>query len=61
MEKWQYEMLQDQLIRKAKDNPYGKNGNYKYEEGYKQGILAAKSILSDFYHRYYENGGVKDE
>lgn len=41
MEKWQYEMLQDQLSRKAENNPYGKNGNFKYEEGYKKGILAA--------------------
>lgn len=54
MEKWQYEMLHDQFSRKAENNPYGKNGNFKYEEGYKQGILAAKSILSDFYHRHYE-------
>lgn len=54
MEKWQYEMLQDQLSRKSENNPYGKNGNFKYEEGYKKGILAAKSILSDFYHRHCE-------
>lgn len=39
MEKWQYEMLQDQFSRKAENNPYGKNGNFKYEEGYKQGLL----------------------
>ena len=50
MTKWQYEMLQDLLTRKAENNPYGRSGNFKYEEGYKQGILAAKSILSDFYH-----------
>lgn len=54
MEKWQYQMLQDQLTRKAKNNPCGKSGSFKREEGYKEGILAAKSILSDFYHRYCE-------
>lgn len=59
MEKWQYEMLQDQLSRKAENNPYGKNGNFKYEEGYKKGILAAKSILSDFHHRHCEEGNKK--
>lgn len=51
MTRWQYEDLQEQLSRKMRGNPYGKNGNYKYEEGYKQGILAAKSVLSNFYHR----------
>lgn len=54
MERDQYEKLQKQLSEKLKNNPYGKNGNFKYEEGYKQGILVAKSILSDFYHRYCE-------
>ena len=54
MTNWQYEMLQDLLTRKAENNPYGRSGNFKYEEGYKQGILAAKSILSDFYHRQFE-------
>ena len=54
MERDQYEKLQEQLSEKLKNNPYGKNGNFKYKEGYKQGILAAKSILSDFYHRYCE-------
>lgn len=54
MEKWQYEMLQEQLSHKMRDNPYGKNGNFKYEEGYKEGILAAKSILASFYHRFCE-------
>lgn len=54
MTRWQYEDLQEQLSRKMRDNPYGKNGNYKYEEGYKQGILAAKSVLSNFYHRLEE-------
>lgn len=42
MTKWQYEMLQDLLTRKAENNPYGRSGNFKYEEGYKQGILAEK-------------------
>lgn len=54
MDRWQYKMLQDQLSKNAKNNPYRKNGSFKYEEGYKQGILASKSILSDFYHRYCE-------
>ena len=58
MTKWQYEMLQDQLTRKAENNPYRRNGCSKYDESYKQGILAAKSILSEFYHRHLE--GTED-
>ena len=54
MTRRQYEDLQEQLSRKMRDNPYGRNGSYKYEEGYKQGVLAAKSILSKFYHRSEE-------
>ena len=54
MTRRQYEDLQEQLSRKMRDNPYGKNGSYKYEEGYKQGILAAKNVLSNFYHQFEE-------
>lgn len=54
MTKEQYEMLQKKLSQKADNNPYGKRGLFKYEEGYRKGILAAKSIVSSFYHEYYE-------
>lgn len=39
MTRWQYEDLQEQLSRKMRNNPYGKNGNYKYEEGYKHKVF----------------------
>ena len=46
MTRWQYEDLQEQLSRKMRDNPYGKNGNYKYEEGYKQGRLRTRFAIT---------------
>ena len=51
MERWEYEALQDALTKKSENNPYGRTGNFKREDGYKEGILAAKSILHSFYER----------
>lgn len=49
MKQWEYEALQDALTKKSENNPYGRTGNFKREDGYKEGILAAKSILHSFY------------
>ena len=49
MTAWEYEALQALLSLKAKKNPYTLTGNNKRAEGYKDGILAAKSILHSFY------------
>lgn len=49
MKEWEYSHLQNRLSKKLKDNPYSRTGCSKYETGYKEGILAAKSILSDFH------------
>jgi hypothetical protein len=51
MKQWEYEVLQDALTKKSENNPYGRTGNFKHEYGYKEGILAAKSILHSFYER----------
>ena len=50
MDRCEYEYLQERLSRKMHNNPYGRTGNFKREDGYKEGILAAKSILSEYYH-----------
>ena len=50
MDEKSYKDLQDRLSNKAENNPYKYTGCYKYEAGYKEGIAAAKSILSEFYH-----------
>ena len=50
MTPFEYENLQEQLSKKLKNNPYSHTGCTKYETGYKEGILAAKGILSAFYH-----------
>ncbi len=47
----EYEALQAALTKKSENNPYGRTGNFKREDGYKEGILAAKSILHSFYQR----------
>ncbi len=47
----EYRWLQRTLSKKLKDNPYGSKALFKYEEGYKEGILTAKSILSSFYKK----------
>lgn len=46
-----YKYLQEQLSKKSRNNPYKHTGCFNYETGYKEGIAAAKSILSEFYHR----------
>lgn len=51
MKQWEYEALQDALTKKSENTPYGRTGNFKREDGYKEGILAAKSILHSFYQR----------
>lgn len=51
-----YEILQEWLDRKAKNNPYARTAAFKYETGYKEGIQAAKSILSDYFKRQGKNG-----
>lgn len=45
----EYEQLQSELTKKIQNNPYGRTANFKREDGYKEGILAAKSILHNFY------------
>ena len=50
MDRCEYEYLQKRLSRKMHNNPYGRTGNFKREDGYKEGILVAKSILSEYYH-----------
>lgn len=45
-----YKYLQERLSNKAENNPYKYTACFKYERGYKEGIAAAKSILSEFYH-----------
>ena len=47
----EYWELQKRLTKKIENNPYRRFGGYKREESYKEGILSAKSILSDYYHR----------
>lgn len=46
-----YKYLQERLSKKSENNPYKHTGCTNYETGYKEGIAAAKSILSEFYHR----------
>lgn len=46
-----YKYLQERLSKKSENNQYKHTGSFNYETGYKEGIAAAKSILSEFYHR----------
>lgn len=39
MKQWEYEALQAALTKKSENNPYGRTGNFKREDGYKEGIL----------------------
>ena len=48
MKQWEYEALQDALTKKSENNPYGRTGNFKREDGCKEGIFAAKSIRQSF-------------
>lgn len=54
MTKSDYKDLQEQLSKKSENNPYKNTGCTNYETGYKEGIAAAKSILSEFYRRVVE-------
>lgn len=58
MTQWEYKSLQDALTKKSENNPYRFTGNFKREDGYKEGILDAKSILHSFYKRNY--GGERE-
>lgn len=49
----EYDLLQKQLTSKLEKAPYD-YPNSKYKEGYKQGLLAAKSIVSQFYKNLYK-------
>lgn len=49
MTQGEYKALQDALTKKSENNPYRFTGNFKLEDGYKEGILAAKSVLHSFY------------
>lgn len=49
MKQWEYEQLQSELTKKMQNNTYGRTANFKREDGYKEGILSAKSILHNFY------------
>lgn len=42
MKQWEYEALQAALTKKSENNPCCRTGNFKREDGYKEGILAAK-------------------
>ena len=57
MNKTEYKRVQDTLDKKLKENlytKYGKSGNWA--EGYRQGILVAKSLLKSEYER--KKGGT---
>lgn len=51
MTRYEYEDLQARLSKKLHTKPYD---SPKREEGYKDGILAAKSILKSVYREYAE-------
>lgn len=54
MTNYDYVTLQELLSNKMrKYNPY-KRSSYQKEEAYNEAILAAKSILSDYYHNVCE-------
>lgn len=52
MTKQEYQMLQKRLTNKLCCNPYRPGSSAKYKEGYREGILAAKSILHEFHQDY---------
>ena len=55
MTQYEYDLLQAKLSEKLEKNPYAGTGSAKQKEGYKAGILAAKSILSAHY-KYHSEG-----
>lgn len=59
MKQWEYEALQAALTKKYENNSYGCTGHYKRESGYKEGILAAKSVLHSFYERQSQDKGER--
>lgn len=59
MKQWEYEALQAALTKKYENNSYTLNGNFKRESGYKEGILAAKSVLHSFYQRQPQDKGER--
>lgn len=54
MTEQEYSSLQEQLTRKRENSPYARTGNFKRQEGFQEGVLAAKSILSAYYHAHSE-------
>lgn len=56
----EYQMLQKRLTNKLCHGPYHPGSSAKYKEGYREGILAAKSILHEF-HQDYPPGDFGDE
>lgn len=59
MKQWEYEALQAALTKKYENNSYTLNGNFKRASGYKEGILAAKSVLHSFYERQSQDKGER--
>ena len=55
MTRREYEDLQERLSKKLHQAHY--DFSPKREEGYKDGILAAKSILKSVYHQYEQTEG----
>lgn len=52
MTELEYKMLQKRLTNKLCHSPYGPASSSKYKEGYREGILVAKSILHEFFQDY---------
>ena len=62
MNKTEYERMQNTLDKKLKENlytKYGRSGNWT--EGYRQGILVAKSVLKSEYESKLRKEGTSDE
>lgn len=55
MTEQEYKMLQKRLTNKLCHSPYGPASSSKYKEGYREGILAAKSVLHGFYQEFGED------
>lgn len=55
MTEHEYRSLQEDLSEKLRKNPFSnpKQHTIKMQEGYEEGILAAKSVLSAFYKAQY--------
>lgn len=56
MPKIDYDNLQKLLSRKIQTTSL----TGKRKEGYEEAILAAKSVLSDWYHQHFDKGGSTD-